>query len=58
LALTPLLMLGLYSFTFGVLLDGRFGVRPDETAADYALGIFLGFTLSGWCPRAWARLPA
>lgn len=47
LALTPLLMLALYSFTFGVLLDGRFGVSPDETAADYALGIFLGFTLYG-----------
>jgi lipopolysaccharide transport system permease protein len=47
LVLTPLLMLALYSFTFGVLLHGRFGVIPDETAADYALGIFLGFMLYG-----------
>ena len=47
LVLTPLLMLALYSFTFGVLLHGRFGVIADETAADYALGIFLGFMLYG-----------
>lgn len=45
--LTPLLMLALYSFTFGVLLHGRFGVIENETSADYALGIFLGFTLYG-----------
>jgi lipopolysaccharide transport system permease protein len=47
LVLTPLLMLALYSFTFGVLLHGRFGVIEGETAADYALGIFLGFMLYG-----------
>lgn len=45
--LSPLLMLALYGFTFGVLLHGRFGVIPGETSADYALGIFLGFTLYG-----------
>jgi lipopolysaccharide transport system permease protein len=45
--LTPLLMLALYGFTFGVLLHGRFGVIPNETPAEYALGIFLGFTLYG-----------
>jgi len=45
--LTPLLMLALYSFTFGVLLHGRFGVIEDETPAEYALGIFLGFMLYG-----------
>ena len=45
--LTPLLMLALYSFTFGVLLHGHFGVIENETSAEYALGIFLGFTLYG-----------
>jgi len=45
--LTPLLMLALYTFVFGVLLHGHFGVVADETSADYALGIFLGFTLYG-----------
>jgi lipopolysaccharide transport system permease protein len=45
--LTPLLMLALYTFVFGVLLHGHFGVVENETSADYALGIFLGFTLYG-----------
>ncbi|MBN1403922.1 MAG: ABC transporter permease [Opitutales bacterium] len=47
LLLSPLLMLALYSFTFGVLLHGKFGAVATETSADYALGIFLGFTLYG-----------
>ena len=45
--LTPLLMLTLYTFVFGILLHGRFGVIANETSADYALGIFLGFMLYG-----------
>ncbi len=57
LILTPLLMLGLYSFTFGVLLKGRFGVLPNETSADYALGIFLGFTLYGLVSDTMAASP-
>ncbi len=43
--LNPLLMLGLYVLVFGYIFGGRFGVRPDETRVDYALGIFLGLTL-------------
>jgi lipopolysaccharide transport system permease protein len=45
--LSPLLMLALYSFTFGLLLNGSFGVVEGETSADYALGIFMGFSLYG-----------
>ena len=45
--LTPLLMLALYTFVFGILLHGHFGAIPNETSTDYALGIFLGFTLYG-----------
>jgi lipopolysaccharide transport system permease protein len=45
--LTPLLMLALYTFVFGILLHGHFGAIENETSADYALGIFLGFTLYG-----------
>lgn len=47
LMITPLMMLALYTFTFGLLLGGSFGMTPDEGPADYALGIFLGFTLYG-----------
>ena len=41
----PLLMLGLYVVVFGFIFDGKFGVLPNETRADYALGIFFGLTL-------------
>lgn len=43
--LNPLLMLGLYVFVFGYIFGGSFGVLPNETRTDYALGIFLGLTL-------------
>lgn len=43
--LNPLLMLGLYVLVFGYIFGGKFGVLPDETRMDYALGIFLGLTL-------------
>jgi lipopolysaccharide transport system permease protein len=43
--LNPLLMLGLYVTVFGYIFGGRFGILPNETKADYALGIFLGLTV-------------
>ncbi|MGJ3241895.1 MAG: ABC transporter permease [Opitutales bacterium] len=43
--LSPLLMLALYYLVFGVIFGGRFGVLPDESRGDYALGIFFGLTL-------------
>ncbi len=43
--LNPLLMLGLYVLVFGYILGGTFGVLPNETKVEYALGIFLGLTM-------------
>lgn len=43
--LNPLLMLGLYVLVFGYIFGGTFGIIPNETRVDYALGIFLGLTL-------------
>jgi len=43
--LNPLLMLGLYTFVFGYIFDGKFGVIADETRVDYAIGIFFGLSL-------------
>lgn len=43
----PLLMLALYTFVFGILLGGTFGMRDDEGSLDYALGIFMGLTIHG-----------
>ena len=43
--LNPLLMLGLYTLVFGYIFGGKFGILPNETKVDYALGIFFGLTL-------------
>lgn len=43
--LSPLLMLGLYVLVFGYIFGGTFGVLPNETKIEYALGIFLGLTM-------------
>lgn len=45
LVANPLLMLGLYTFVFGVVFGGRFGVISDETTLDYAFGVFFGLTV-------------
>lgn len=43
--LSPLMMLGLYVFTFGYVFGGSFGVIENETKLDYALAVFLGLTV-------------
>ncbi len=43
--LNPLLMLGTYVVVFGYIFGGKFGVHPNETKVDYALGIFFGLTV-------------
>ncbi len=43
--LNPLLMLSLYVFVFGYIFGGRFGVLPNETRMDFALGVFLGLSI-------------
>jgi len=45
MVLNPLLMMALYSFVFGVIFNGRYGMMANETAVDYALGIFLSLTI-------------
>ena len=42
--LNPLLMLALYTFIFGIILNGHFGVHENETSIEYSLGIFIGLT--------------
>jgi len=43
--LNPLLMLGLYVLMFGYVLGGNFGVLPNETRGDFALGTFIGLAI-------------
>lgn len=43
--LNPLLMLALYVLVFSYIFNSTFGVVPNETKTEYALGIFLGLTI-------------
>ena len=43
--LNPLLLLGLYTFVFGIIFGGKFGVLENESSLDYALGLFLGLSM-------------
>jgi lipopolysaccharide transport system permease protein len=43
--LTPLLEFAIYATVFGAIFGGRYGAIENETAADYALGVFLSLTL-------------
>lgn len=54
--LTPLMMLGLYSFVFGYVFQSRFH-HPGETRTDYVLGIFLGLTLFHFLAEILAQGP-
>lgn len=54
---TPLSMLTLYFFVFGLIYKMRFGVIANETHYDFALALFLGLSLFhvfsealGWAP--------
>jgi len=44
-AINPLLLLALYYTIFGVIFQGHFNVIRGETAADYAMAMFLGLIL-------------
>src|ERR1700741_2184075 len=55
--LNPLLMLGLYVLVFGYIFGGRFGILPNETEKDYALGIFIGLTLFNFFAEVLAIAP-
>lgn len=54
----PLLMLSLYTFVFGVVLQNRYGVTPTESAADFTLGLFLGLTLHGLIAESLGLAPS
>lgn len=43
--LSPLSMLVLYLFVFGLIMKGRFGAIPEETTFDFALALFLGLSM-------------
>ena len=40
--LSPLIMLALFVGVFGHIFGGKFTSRPDETAGEFALALFIG----------------
>lgn len=64
MVLLPLLMMGLYTFVFGVIFDGKFKVADaagrvsEYGGASYALGVFLSLTIFGFFSECIAAAPS
>jgi lipopolysaccharide transport system permease protein len=56
--LNPLLLLGLYVYVFGYIFPNKFGVLPNESRVDFALGLFLGLTFVGFMADSMAAAPS
>jgi lipopolysaccharide transport system permease protein len=54
---TPLLMLSVYAFVFGTVMNARFGISKTETTLDYALALFCGLNLFNLCAEVISRSP-
>ncbi len=55
--LSPMTMLALYLFVFGLIFGGKFGVLPNETYFDFALAMFLGLSMYNIVAETLARAP-
>ena len=55
--LNPLLMLGLFTMVFGLIMGGQFGVGDNPGAFDYPLGIFIGLTILGLITETMGQSP-
>ena len=56
-AFTPLLMMGLYYFVFGIIFQRTYGMLDDESGTDFALGLFLSLTLYQFVAEALMGAP-
>jgi lipopolysaccharide transport system permease protein len=54
--LTPLMMLGVYTFVFGFVFQAKWGV-PHETGGDFALTLFCGLIVFGIFSECVTRAP-
>jgi lipopolysaccharide transport system permease protein len=55
--LTPLIMLSVYLLVFGFVFKSRFGYTPEESAADFGLGLFCGLNLFNMFAEVVTRSP-
>ena len=56
-AITPLLMMGLYYFVFGIIFQRTYGMIDNESGTDFALGLFLSLTLFQFVAEALTVAP-
>ena len=56
--ISPLTMLALYFFIFGLIMKGKFGVIQDESSFDFAMALFLGLSLFHIITETSARRPS
>jgi lipopolysaccharide transport system permease protein len=55
--LNPLLMLGLYSVVFGLIMGGDFRVVENPGPFDFPLGVFIGLTILGLITETMGQSP-
>jgi lipopolysaccharide transport system permease protein len=55
--INPLLMLGTYAVIFGWVFNSHFGLKPNETRADYVLGLYCGLVLFNYFAECLNRAP-
>ncbi|MEX0325657.1 MAG: ABC transporter permease [Puniceicoccaceae bacterium] len=55
--LNPLLMLGLFTVVFGLIMGGQFGIAENPGPFDYPLGIFIGLTVMGLVTESMGQSP-
>ena len=53
----PLLMLGVYTFVFGVVFKAKWGLAPSESKLDFALVLFAGLIVYGIFSECISRAP-
>lgn len=57
LIVTPLIMMALYSFVFGVLLGARYTQSSASSGYEFAMGIFLGLIIFNVLSEAFSKGP-
>ena len=55
--LNPLLLLGLFTLVFGMIMGGDFGIVDNPGPFDFPLGIFIGLTVMGLVTETMAQSP-
>lgn len=55
--LTPVIMLGLYTVVFGVILPSRWPTAEDEGMGGFALRLLSGMLVHGLLAEVWSRAP-